>query len=232
MAVKVPSGSPMVTDMGKLAALLGLLASSALAASDEDAIRNTFVKPWIEALRSNDKAKIEGLIHPAVRACMNDPSTKDFWDYMLNQQTLHSAPAGAYQVTKIARMQQPAPTFLPEDDVKYPLQPSYEVDINFAPNNVIMIQFLAPSNGSWFDVLPCPNEKGMAFFRKQLAEGAEQKKKAAQLLADLRDPLRSELTDLLRRQQRIDAIKKYQSAAGVDLTTAVAVINALQQSGR
>jgi len=63
-------------------------------------------------------------------------------------------------------------------------------------------------------------------------EAAEQKKKAAQLLADLKDPLRSELTDLLRRQQKMDAVKKYQQAAGLDLTTAVAVINALQQSDR
>ena len=68
--------------------------------------------------------------------------------------------------------------------------------------------------------------------RQQLVEAAEQKKRAAQLLADLKDPLRSELTDLLRREQKIDAIKKYQQAAGVDLTTAVGVINALQQSVR
>jgi hypothetical protein len=72
----------------------------------------------------------------------------------------------------------------------------------------------------------------MAFFREELVKGAEQKKRAAELLADLKDPLRSELNDLLRQQQKIDAIHKYQAAAGVDLTTAVGVINALQESGR
>jgi hypothetical protein len=46
----------------------------------------------------------------------------------------------------------------------------------------------------------------------------------------LKDPLHGELRDLLRRQEKFDAIKKYQAAASVDLTTTVMVINALQKS--
>ena len=60
--------------------------------------------------------------------------------------------------------------------------------------------------------------------------GTPEEKKAAQLLATLKDPLRAELTDLLRRQLKFDAIKKYQAAASVDLSTAAMVINALQKS--
>jgi hypothetical protein len=58
----------------------------------------------------------------------------------------------------------------------------------------------------------------------------EQEKKVAPLLATLKDPLRAELKDLLRRHLKFDAIKKYQAAARVDLTTAVTVINALEKS--
>ncbi len=221
----------MDQDMGKLTISFALLASSALAASDDDAIQNTFVKPWVEALRSNDKARIVSLVHPAVRACMNDPSTKDFWDYTLYHQ-VHAAPPGAYRITKLGPMQGPAPTFLPEEDVAYPVRPTYELQIEFEQNNLVFIQFLAAANGSWYYVIPCPNEKGMAFFREQLVKGAEQKKRTAELLADLKDPLRGELNNLLRQQQKIDAIHKYQAAAGVDLTTAVGVINALQEAGR
>ena len=217
--------------MGKLAISLAFMAVSAFAASDEAAIENTFVKPWIEALRSKDKARIASFLHPAVRTCMTDPSTKDFWDYVLDLQ-VRTAPAGGYRITKLGPMQGPAPTFQPEEDAAYPVQPTYELQLDFEQNNLLMVQFLAPVNGTWYDVVPCPNEKGMALFRQQLIEGAEQKKRAAQLLADLKDPLRSELNDLLRRQQKMDAIKKYKAAAGVDLTTAVGVINALQESGR
>jgi len=217
--------------MGKLALSFALLAGSEFAASDDEAIRNTFVKPWIEALRSNDKARIESFIHPAVRACMSDPSTKDFFDYTLDHQ-VHLAPAGDYRIIKLGPMQGPAPTFLPEEGFAYPVRPTYEVEIEFEQSNLVFAQFLAPVNGSWYDVIPCPNEKGLAYFREELVKGAEQKKRATQLLADLKDPLRSELKDLLRQQQKIDAIHKYQAAAGVDLTTAVAVINALQEAGR
>jgi hypothetical protein len=156
----------MVQDMGKLAVLLALLASSALAASDEDAIRNTFVKPWVEALRSNDRARIESLVHPAVRACMSDPSTKDYWDYMLDH-LVHSAPGGAFRISKLAPLQGPPPTFLPEGAGQYPILPTYELQIDFDQNNVLLVQFLAPSNGSWYEVAPCPNEKGMELFRKR-----------------------------------------------------------------
>jgi len=223
----------MDQDMGKLAVSLLLLAGSAFAATpDEAAIQNTFVKPWIEALRSRDKARMVSFLHPAVRTCMEDPSTKDYWDYALDFQLRSAAPAGEYHITRLRPMQGPVPTFLPEEDAAYPVRPTYELQIDFEQSNLLLVQFLAPVNGTWYDLVPCPNEKGMAYFREQVVKGAEQKKRAAQLLADLKDPLRSELNDLLRRQQKIDAIHKYQAAAGVDLTTAVGVIEALQEAGR
>lgn len=95
-----------------------------------------------------------------------------------------------------------------------------------------MVEYLAQSNGSWFEVLHCPDEKGMAAFREQQKEGAEQRRKVAQLLAQLKDPLRSELRELLSQQRKIDAVKKYREATNADLTTAVLVMNALQMSKR
>lgn len=233
MVVKAFVGKVDPPSMGKLAISLALLATSAFAASafaasDEAAIQSTFVKPWIEAMRSNDKARVEQFYHPAVRACIN-PSTKDFFDYVLDREA-HEAPAGSYHVSKLAPMQGPPPTFLPEDDVSYPVRPIYELQVDFEQSNLSFIRFLAPANGSWYEVFPCPNEKGMAFLRTKRAEGAEQHKRTARLLAELKDPLRSELSDLLRQQRKIDAIKKYREATSVDLTTAVLVINALQQS--
>jgi hypothetical protein len=214
--------------MRKLAVAFVLLASSAWAASDDAAIQSTFVKPWVEALLSRDQARIASFLHPAVRACIN-AGTKEFFDFAL-QQEVHSGVSGPYRVTKLEPMRQAAPTFLPAEDVLYPVQPAYEVDIEFEQNNYVFTRFLAPSNGSWFEVFPCPTEKGVAYIHEQGIKRAEQEKKAAQLLAQLKDPLRAELTDLLRRQLKFDAIKKYQAAASVDLTTAVTVINALQKS--
>jgi hypothetical protein len=220
----------MVRDVGRLAISLLAFALGACAASDDAAIQSTFVKPWIEAARSGDKARIEQFLHPRVRACIN-ASTKEYFDFGLDNE-VRAVGAGAYLVTKLAPLKGPPPAFLPEDGFPYPVQATYEVQIEFEKSSLLSIHFLAPANGSWFDVFPCPNEKGMAYFRQQFADGAEQRKKVAELVAALKDPLRSELTDLLRREQKIDAIKKYQQAAGVDWTTAVGVINALRQSDR
>jgi hypothetical protein len=219
----------MVQAMGRLAISFAVLALQAWAASDDAAIQNTFVKPWVEALRSKDKARIERFHHPTVRACFN-PGTREYFDYILDQEA-HSDTRGTDHITKLAPVKSVPAGLFPEDGFSIPVQPTYEIQVDFDQGQ-LMVEYLAQSNGSWFEVLLCPNEKGMAYFRKQLADGANQRKKVAELLADVRDPLRSELQDLLRRGQKIDAIKKYQQAAGVDLTTAVAVINALQQSNR
>ncbi len=219
--------------MRKLAVSLLFLAGctgSVLAASDESAIEATFVKPWIEALRSKDKNRVEQFYHPATRACIS-PATKEFFDYVLDRETRDPL-TGAYKVTKIAPLNSPPPTFLPGEGVRYPVSATYEVDIDFAQSNTTMVRFVAPSNGKWLEVYPCPNEKGMAFFRQQRAEGAQQQKKAAELLAALKDPLRGQLKDLLRREQKIDAIKKYRDVTSAHLTTAVMVINALQRSNQ
>ncbi len=216
--------------MGKLAVLFALAAASAFAASDGAAIESTFVKPWVEALRSKDQARMERFLHPAVRACIN-PGNKDFFDFAFEQEA-HANISGPYRITKIEPMRQAAPAFLPAEDVQYPVQPTYEVNIEFEQSNHLFAMFLAPANGYWFEVFPCPNEKGMAYLRERLKAGDEQKKKAAQLLAELKEPLRGELRALLGRELKFDAIKKYQAATHADLTTAVAVINALQQESK
>jgi hypothetical protein len=115
--------------MRKLAVAIVLLASSALGASDDAAIQSTFVKPWVEVLRSRDQARVESCLHPAVRACIN-PGTKEFFDFAL-QQEVHSGVSGPYRVIKLEPMRQAAPTFLPAEDVQYPVQPTYEVNIEF-----------------------------------------------------------------------------------------------------
>ena len=48
-----------------------------------------------------------------------------------------------------------------------------------------------------------------------------------ELASKLGEPLLSELKGLLTQNRRIDAIKRYEDAAKVDLTTAVQVIDAL-----
>jgi hypothetical protein len=207
--------------------LFVLLAGSELAASDEEAIQSTFVKPWVEALRSKNKARLEQLFHPAVRACINQ-STREFFDIGI-QRLMDPVRNGPYRITKLAPMTGPFPAFLPEDGFPVPVQPTYDLNLQFDQSDEVMAIFLAPSNGGWYEVFPCPNEKGMAYFRQTLVDYAEAQKKAAQLAASLKDPLRSELKELLRQQQSMAVIQKIRDATGADTGMAMRVMNLLKR---
>jgi hypothetical protein len=166
--------------MGKLAIAralaLALLATPSFAASDEAAIQSTFVKPWIEALRSKDPTKMERFFHPAVRACIN-PNNREFFDDIL-QREAHEEVSGAYRVSKLAPMQTAPPTFLPEGTVNYPVRATYELQVDFEQSNLSMTRFLAPANGSWYEDFPCPNQNGMAILRRKRAEAPSGKTKS------------------------------------------------------
>ena len=210
--------------MRRLAVWLALLATGAFAASNEAAIQSTFVKPYVEALRSKNRAALEQFIHPAVRACIN-PETKGYFDFILGLEA-GADTSGVEHVTKLAPLKTAPPAGLPSDGFTYPARPVYEIQVDFDRGELLLL-YLAQWNGSWYEVYPCPNAKGVAYFAKQKAEIAQQEKMAAQLLAALPDPLRRELTDLLRRQEKGEAIQKYQQASGVDLRTAVLVVDLL-----
>jgi hypothetical protein len=124
---------------------------------------------------------------------------------------------------------------LPPDQFQYPVQPSDQIQVVWSSgadgsSMGSIIQPIVEKDGAWFLVYPCPNEAGMKFMHENLAAGREQKERAQTLASQLQDPLKSELLDLLKQGQKMEAIKKYQSASGTDLTTAVQVINTLQNA--
>lgn len=214
--------------MGKLAASLALLTTCAFAASDDEAaIQSTFVKPYIEALRARDKTRIEQLLHPAVRACIT-PSTREFFDVDIERQTASAQP-GTYHISKFAPINGAPPAFLPADGFHYPVLPTYDVNVQFDQGDSIMVFLLAQSNGSWYEVGECPNEKGMAYFRQSLIDYTAAEKKAAELAASLNDPLRKELRDLLRQEQYGRVVQKIHDATGAETGMAMRVMNVLKK---
>jgi hypothetical protein len=222
--------------MVRLTLLSILLAARVLAADAEAAIRTTLVEPWLQAIRTNDKAGLTRFLHPRVRACIND-RTREFFEYgdLLKPEGL----TPQHRITKLKPLSGPGNLFgLPEDAFAYPVQPAYELTLEASQGDaqitqiVQIIRYLAPAGGSWYFVEPCPNEKGLALFHESLAKGAEQKQQVALLVAQLKDPLLIELKDLLKQHRKIDAVKKYQQATGQELTLSVMVMNALEKGNR
>ncbi len=203
-----------------------LILSGLLKAADPPAaIRATFIEPWAAALKARDPVKLKPFLHPAVAACETD-ANREYFDSVLAQGGDLTA-SGAYRISKLAPVAGPAPLFGMEDGFAYPIQPVYELQLQF--EGVILIRYLAPDHGSWYEVFPCPNEKGMAMFHKAAADREQQRQKFAQLAAELKDPLLAELKTLLGQGRKIDAIHAYQQATGADLTTAHGVVELVDQ---
>jgi hypothetical protein len=212
--------------MRRLALLSVLLALTAIGADTETAILHTFVEPWVAAIGTNRALDLH-LLHPEVQACWND-RTRPYFDSVLSNRTAKGTTA-PYRITKLAPWQGPGPLLgLPADGFSYPVQPTYELHLRFENSNAEFVRYLAPEGGKWYMVLPCPNEKGIAYVRDNIAKANAQKERAAQLVAELKDPLRSELLALLRQHQMLNAVKRYQQATGLqDFTLAVMVMNAI-----
>ena len=114
--------------------------------------------------------------------------------------------------------------------VPAPVAPTHQFQIDTAGvRAVTIVRMAAEQDGMWFIVAGCPTEKGLTMFRERINRGAEQQARARELASKIDAPLLSEIKDLLAQNRRIEAIKRYQNAAQVDLTTAASVIDALSR---
>jgi hypothetical protein len=220
----------------KLVAVLVLSIGWSCYADDATArSKQTIVaKQYVAALRANDFSRAMALYHPKMRACMNDQSQaflKNVFDQHARRQP-KSEPRKLDFKALDANADPLEMAFLSPENFSYPVKPTYSVEVEFPPEGTKLyseVLALAPEGGEWYVVLPCPTEAGLKFIEQQEKRRAEQQENAAKLAAEIQDPLRSQLQDLLGKQQRIAAIKAYQQAKGADLTTAVGVIDALEE---
>jgi hypothetical protein len=216
--------------MGKslaLGVILGLHAGCVLAADPDSQIRNTFIEPWAQAMQANDPEKLARFLHPQVLACRN-ARTKEYFDDFLRREIENKVKPG-YRVTRIEALRGPSQfvSMVPADAFSFPVQATYEIQIEI--DEAINIRALAPdANGRWYEVIPCPNDKGIAMTHAGIEQRAEQEKRVAQLASELKDPLLSELKNLLQREQLIEAMHRYQAATGADMTTAHGVIEKIR----
>jgi len=212
--------------MRRLPFFLGLLAVSAAAADAPDAIRTTLIEPWVRAMRTEAPPKLARFLHPKIRACINDQTREYFESGTILKPR---GGTGTYRITKAEPWNEAGPLFgAPERDFSYPVRPTFELNLQFEPEGTVVVRYLAESGGSWFLVVPCPSESGMEALRQKNVLAAAQKRRVAELLSEIQEPLLTELKTLRTQGRLLDAVKRYQQAAGVeDLTLAVMVVKAI-----
>lgn len=214
-------------------AALGICVTAAFA--DSASVREQqikMVRGYVAALQSKDKAKIMSFFHPAVRACIT-AKNRAFFDYLVAQQ-LDGMPTGKYSrltITPVLPKSSPSVwAFVPAKGFPYPVLPTYDIQVDFdTPGNLYsdMLE-AAPSGDAWYLVTACPNADGMRVMREMQARGAQQKTKGRKLAAAVHGTLLAKIKLLLANHDRIGAAQAYQKATGADMTTAISVIDAIQ----
>ena len=211
-------------------ALIGLAAILGSAHADDiNAAQRMLVERYVAAITAHDATALKALFHPATRACVNSDN-EDFFEFLFgNDLRFESDLKDGYKLTSFDTAD---PSIVDGNAMggmfPQPVTPTHQFQIDTAGRrSLTIVRLAAEQDGTWFIVGGCPTEKGLATFRERHEEGAQQQARARDLASKLGEPLRAEIKNLLAQNRRVDAIKRYQDAANVDLTTATRVIDAL-----
>jgi len=222
--------------LGLVAGMVVLAAASAWAqgvAVPINASHRIFVAEYVAAVNARDAERFRRLVHPASLACITD-ANRDFYDEWVARAFRHTLP-DTYRLASVQTVPPNAPALVPPAMATNPVPATHQIQIDAETGPYRFVTILlqvTQSAGAWLQVMPCPTAEGLAAFRAAKKKGAAQDARVKALAEGLRDPLRSEITALVKAGKKIDAIRHYQVASGDDLTTAKGVVEALEASGR
>ncbi len=225
-----------MTPLRVLAVCLALVAVASHTASAQhvgdaagDAARRRLVQQYMDAIRTRDVDALTRLTHSASRACVDDAS-RPFFDSVLEGDLRHARAVAGYRITRIVPAGALSVPGVSDTLFREPVAATHEFQVDFgtAASQTTLIRRIAPVDGAWYIVVPCPTPDGLERFREREVRRREQRAQAEALAAGLKEPLVSELKALLAAGRRLDAVRRYREASGTDLTTAVSVVDVLR----
>jgi hypothetical protein len=215
----------------------GPVANAAPQAGATEDGQKKLVAQFVKAIQSSNRNELIELVHPAVRACMN-PKSQAYFNFVLRPKVnapLPINPSGnnlriTFRKVEIAGARK---TREASALTSYPVLPTHQFQLDIKTselNSISIVREIAPLDGAWFIVAPCPTQEGLEAFQRKSQVRTRQADDAARRAAELSDSLLSEIRVLLKQHKRMAAIEKYRTAANVDLTTAVDVINIVEKA--
>jgi len=187
-----------------------------------------YAAQYVAAFNAGDMEALESLNLPQSRACIT-PANKEIYDSLLSMQMRDSVPPG-YRLTLMP---------VNEGNLKalashayFPVKPERELHIDYeyagTEDGGSLVLWLVRQNGRWTGDFPCMTEEAIRDFRDSAAD----REYYRAIAAAIKEPLRSELTSMVRVHKLGEAEARYQKVTGGDMRTAVLVITALQEQVR
>ena len=187
-----------------------------------------FAAQYVAAYNGNDLARLEAFYLPQSRACIT-PKNKALYDELalLNRRD-HVPPDYLLSISPVNERNLRALAA----NIHFLVKPERELHIDYQYPNTNdggqVVLWLVRQNGRWMSDFPCMTEHGLQDFRDNAAARAHYKT----IAAAIKDPLRSELIEMLRAHKSGEASTRYQQATGGDMKNAMLVMNALQDRVR
>lgn len=184
-----------------------------------------FVTEYVAAYNSKDAARLQGLYDSKSRACFTGEG-KDFYDGAMAAMSRDPIPAKyTFKVSAINEINMKAM----ESFGRFALKPTRELHIDYQQGDDVgsVIVYLVQENGRWRADQPCASEQSLKQFRDDAPARKEREAHFKSLANSIQEPLRSQLTALVREHKTAQAIDRYKKASGQDSQTAMLVIHQL-----
>jgi hypothetical protein len=195
--------------------------------NDRDAAAiQLLARHFVEAVNHRSESEMKTILHPKSRACMRTQNAP-YFDGIFSRRMNFVIPS---DYVFHAESRSPEYFSPPEAEAAYPVGPTHTLQIEFhiGPLSSTTIQLSIIKQGSaWYEVLRCPTAEDMKRMQATEAESAAYNQRVQQILANLAEPLRSELEALVRSGQRDAAVRKYREAYGEEVAIAFSVIEKL-----
>lgn len=190
--------------------------------------QKNYVVRYVQAINSKDENQLKALMHPGYLSCIND-SNKDYFEDAFQRSLRNDIPED-YKGSVVPLEEE---DILKEVDgaqqlgLSYPVKPTHQLQIDFNESeysSVTIIRKLVQEGDSFYETLGCPSAEAVAKFREIKLKKDADHLRAKELFYELKDPLFSELTNLINEGREMEAWRKYSEATGETLAMAKEVL--------
>ncbi len=192
-------------------------------------VRN-FVTQFVAATNARDVARQWSLLYPKSLACIT-AENKDYYDAMASH--IEEPIPQNYKFSVMA-VNEGNLKALESMGQNWLVKPTQELHIDYQQGDDVVgyVVYLIHENGRWFYDYPCATDAAISDYRANAAANEASLAHYRALASEIKEPLRSELLDLLRTHKTGTATERYHQATGQDYKTSMYVMNALKTEER
>lgn len=194
------------------------------AASSVTPEQRAFADKFVAAIEAQNVAKMRALVAPTTLMCFAGGKGKvlDSW---IEDQFEYQIPKG-YQVTASPI---PPDMLVPTKMATYPIPRTHLMEFQYSSGGATetVTEEIGQEAGQWYAIPPCPTAKRMKQFTLTERKRAIARDRAEHAYAQLKEPLKSQMLDLIAKHEKSAAMNLCIKSMKVDAATAQALVQKL-----